>query len=61
MSAIDIQKSVTPTGIIVYTFHGELDNINVDTVFPQIIEDIGDFRNTKVLLNFLGLKHINSK
>lgn len=58
---IEIQKNITPTGIRVYSFHGELDNLNVDDTFTQILQDIGSMKGKKIIFNLIGLKHINSK
>ncbi len=58
---LDVQKSVTDTGIRVYSFSGELDAVNVDGIFSGIARDIGDFKEAKVILNFVGLTYINSK
>ncbi len=58
---LDIQKSVNNIGIRIYSFHGELDAVNVDDTFWDIARDIWDFTNARIVFNFIGLTYINSK
>ena len=58
---VDVNKIISKTGIRVYSFYGELDEMNSDTVFSAIIEDFGDFQNVRAILNLINLKYINSK
>ena len=53
------QKAVS--GILVFEFHGELDETNADRTFASIYDAIGEFANKKVIFNLVGLKYLNSK
>ena len=48
-------------GILIFTFSGELDETNADNTFKDIYEQIGDFKNKKIIFNMSGLKYLNSK
>ena len=61
LTQLEVKKSVTNTGVKVFTFNGELDETNVDSTFPNIITDIGEFTNSKILFNFAELHYLNSK
>ena len=61
LTQLEVKKSSTNTGVKVFSFHGELDETNVDTTFPNIITDIGDFSGTKTLFNLDKLTYLNSK
>ena len=61
LTQLEIKKSSTNTGITVFSFHGELDETNVDSTFPSIISDIGDFTKARTLFNLGGLTYLNSK
>ncbi len=58
---IDVKKYVTNTGINVYSFYGELDEMNVDTVFTNVIADIGNYTDIKLIFNLGNLHYLNSK
>jgi len=49
------------SGVIVFSFSGELDETNADKTFTSIYEEIGDFSEKKILFNLAGLKYLNSK
>ena len=59
-TVIDIKKR-TVNGVDVFEFHGELDETNADKTFTAIYTAIGDFTNKKIILNFSGLRYLNSK
>jgi hypothetical protein len=61
LTRLDVKKSSTNTGIKIFSFDGELDETNVDTTFPNIIADIGDFSGVKILFNLEKLQYLNSK
>ncbi len=61
LTQLEVKKSSTNTGIRIFSFHGELDETNVDSTFPNIITDIGDFNKTRTLFNFDMLHYLNSK
>lgn len=61
LTQLDVRKSSTDNGIRIFSFHGELDETNVDSTFPNIIADIGDFGNARTLFNFSELSYLNSK
>lgn len=61
LTPLDIKTASTNTGIKIFAFIGELDETNVDSTFPKIIEAIGDFNSTKILFNLEKLKYLNSK
>ena len=61
LTQLEVKKSSTNTGIKVFSFHGELDETNVDSTFPNIIADIGDFKGSRTLFNFGELHYLNSK
>jgi anti-anti-sigma factor len=61
LTQLEVKKSVTNTGVKVFSFHGELDETNVDSTFPNIIADIGDFNKSRTLFNFGELHYLNSK
>ncbi|MBP9779810.1 STAS domain-containing protein [Candidatus Gracilibacteria bacterium] len=58
---IEISKTVSNVGIRVYSFSGELDEMNVDNTFTDIINDIGDFTEARIVFHFGNLQYINSK
>ena len=47
--------------IVIFEFHGELDETNADKTFTSIYSAIGDFTDKKIILNLVGLKYLNSK
>jgi anti-anti-sigma factor len=61
LTQLEVKKSSTNTGVKIFSFHGELDETNVDTTFPNIIADIGDFTGARILFNLIELKYLNSK
>jgi stage II sporulation protein AA (anti-sigma F factor antagonist) len=61
LTQLEVRKSSTNTGIKVFSFHGELDETNVDNTFPNIIVDIGDFSSARTLFNLGELTYLNSK
>ena len=61
LTQLEVKKSSTNTGVRVFSFIGELDETNVDSTFPNIIGDIGDFNKTRTLFNFEKLTYLNSK
>jgi len=61
LTQLEVKKSSTNTGVKIFSFHGELDETNVDTTFPNIIADIGDFTGARILFNLVELKYLNSK
>lgn len=61
LTQLEVKKSSTNTGVKIFSFHGELDETNVDTTFPNIIGDIGEFGGSKTLFNLQNLTYLNSK
>lgn len=61
LTQLEVKKSSTNTGVKIFSFHGELDETNVDTTFPNIIADIGAFNGVRILFNLVDLKYLNSK
>lgn len=61
LTQLEVKKSSTNTGVKIFSFHGELDETNVDSTFPNIIADIGDFTGVRILFNLIELKYLNSK
>lgn len=61
LTHLEIKTASTNTGIKIFSFDGELDETNVDSTFPNIIETIGDFNGSKTLFNLEKLKYLNSK
>ena len=61
LTHLEIKAASTNTGVKIFTFDGELDETNVDTTFPNIIENIGSFNGAKTLFNLEKLKYLNSK
>ncbi len=59
-TAIEV-KTKQVGDVMVFEFHGELDETNADKTFTTIYNEIGDFAGKKVLFNLLGLKYLNSK
>ncbi len=47
--------------VMVFEFHGELDETNADRTFTSIYNAVGDFTGKKILFNLSGLKYLNSK
>jgi anti-anti-sigma factor len=47
--------------IMVFEFHGELDETNADRTFTSIYNAVEDFTGKKILLNLSGLKYLKSK
>jgi anti-anti-sigma factor len=58
---LDVVKSINNIWVNIYSFNGELDELNVDTTFNQIIEDLGDFTGARIIFHFGNLRYINSK
>lgn len=61
LTQLEVNKSSTNTGVKIFAFKGELDETNVDTTFPNIITEIGDFAHSRTLFNMGGLTYLNSK
>lgn len=61
LTQLEVKKSSTNTGIKLFSFHGELDETNVDVTFPNIINDIWDFSGARILFNLENLTYLNSK
>lgn len=61
LTQLEVKKSSTNTGIKIFSFHGELDETNVDTTFPNIIADIADFQGARTVFNLSELTYLNSK
>ena len=61
LTQLEVKKSSTNTGIKIFSFHGELDETNVDSTFPNIIIDVGNFSGARTLFNFGELTYLNSK
>lgn len=59
-TAIEI-KAKNISDVLVFEFHGELDETNADKTFTSIYNAIGDFTGKKILFNLVGLKYLNSK
>lgn len=59
-TAIEI-KTKQVGSVIIFEFHGELDETNADRTFTGVYNAIGDFTGKKILFNFVGLKYLNSK
>lgn len=57
---IEVNKKVE-NDIIIFNFSGELDETNADKTFKTIYDDIGDFKEKKIIFNLQGLKYLNSK
>ncbi len=57
---IEVNKK-EQNGIVIFEFHGELDETNADKTFTGINSEIGNFEGTKIILNLTGLKYLNSK
>ena len=47
--------------ILIFNISGELDETNADKTFTNIYKEIWDFTDKKILLDFSGLKYLNSK
>lgn len=61
LTQLEVKKSSTNTGVKIFVFKWELDETNVDTTFPNIIADIGDFAHSRTLFDFRELTYLNSK
>lgn len=61
LTQLEVNKSATNTGVKIFSFNGELDETNVDSTFPSIIAEIGDFSRSRTLFDFKGLTYLNSK
>jgi stage II sporulation protein AA (anti-sigma F factor antagonist) len=61
LTQLEVRKSSTTTGIKIFSFHGELDETNVDSTFPNIIADVWDFSSARTLFNLAELTYLNSK
>ena len=61
LTQLEVNKTSTNTGVKIFAFKGELDETNVDTTFPNIISDIGDFAHSRTLFDFRELTYLNSK
>ncbi len=61
LTQLEVNKSSTNTGVKIFAFKGELDETNVDTTFPNIITEIGDFGRSRTLFDMKGLTYLNSK
>lgn len=48
-------------GIIIFEFSGELDETNADKTFKDIYDQIGDFKDKKIIFKMSWLKYLNSK
>lgn len=47
--------------VIIFEFSWELDETNADKTFKSIYDEIGDFKDKKILFKMTNLKYINSK
>jgi len=61
LTQLEVNKTATNTGVKIFAFKWELDETNVDTTFPNIIADIGDFAHSRTLFDFKELTYLNSK
>jgi len=61
LTQLAVNQSSTNTGIKIFAFKWELDETNVDTTFPNIITEIGDFSHAKTLFDLRELTYLNSK
>ena len=61
LTQLEVNKTSTNTGVKIFAFKWELDETNVDTTFPNIIADIGEFAHAKILFDFGLLTYLNSK
>ncbi len=61
LTQLEVNKSSTNTGVKIFAFKGELDETNVDTTFPNIIIEIGDFSHSRTLFDLSELTYLNSK
>jgi anti-anti-sigma factor len=61
LTQLEVRKSSTNTGIRIFSFHGEIDETNVDSTFPNIMTDIGDFSGARTLFDLKELTYLNSK
>ena len=59
-TAIEI-KTKQVGNVMVFEFHGELDETNADKTFTNVYNTVGDFTGKKILFNLVGLKYLNSK
>ncbi|MDD2744967.1 MAG: STAS domain-containing protein [Candidatus Gracilibacteria bacterium] len=59
-TAIEI-KTKQVGSVMVFEFHGELDETNADKTFTSVYNAVGDFTGKKILFNLVGLKYLNSK
>jgi anti-anti-sigma factor len=57
---IDVNKK-EQDWVIIFTFSWELDETNADKTFSSIYEEIWEFTDKKIALNFSWLKYMNSK
>lgn len=61
LTQFSVNKTSTNTGVKIFAFKWELDETNVDTTFPSIIEEIGDFAHSRTVFDFRELTYLNSK
>ena len=61
LTQLEVNKSSTNTGVKIFAFKWELDETNVDTTFPNIITEIGDFSRSRTLFDLSALTYLNSK
>ena len=61
LTQLEVNKSSTNTGVKIFAFKWELDETNVDTTFPNIITEIGEFAHSRTLFDMSGLTYLNSK
>jgi anti-anti-sigma factor len=57
---INVKKKVAGD-ILIFEFHGELDETNVDNTFTIIKQEIASSGTKKLIFNFIGLMYLNSK
>ena len=57
---IEVNKKVDNKTVI-FEVSWELDETNADKTFKTIYDDIWDFKDKNIILNFSGLNYLNSK
>ncbi len=57
---INVKKKVAGD-ILIFEFHGELDETNVDNTFSIIKQEISTSWTKKLIFNLIGLTYLNSK
>lgn len=57
---IEVKKK-NQNNVLIFEFSWELDETNADKTFKNIYDQIGDFKNKKIIFNMKWLKYLNSK